>query len=122
MPSGKTHAIAAVVVSSALTCGMGMPTEYVVIAVIGGWAPDVDHRTSTLGLWLPFWLFFRHRGCTHSFLGLLLSSGLLFFFVHDPWAMMAFGVGYMSHLLLDWMTPMGVPLWWPRQQRYSLRR
>uniref|UniRef100_UPI002F41F001 metal-dependent hydrolase n=1 Tax=Aeromonas sp. L_1B5_3 TaxID=1588629 RepID=UPI002F41F001 len=29
-------------------------------------------------------------------------------------------VGYLSHLLGDWLTPAGIPLFWPIKRRYRL--
>ena len=45
--------------------------------------------------------------------------------VEAPWLLSgavkdALIVGYLSHLLGDWLTPMGIPLLWPWRRRFRL--
>ena len=61
------------------------------IAVLGALIPDTDIK---LGI--------GHRGFTHSLHFLLIS-----FIVPE------LGMGVLSHIILDMMTPMGVRLFWP---------
>ncbi len=84
--------------------------------------PDLDHPKSVLGQRLP-WIskplsrLFGHRGFTHSLLAVAaavwglnqsLPPGTLPVGVKD-----ALIVGYLSHLLGDWLTPAGIPLFGP---------
>ncbi len=91
--------------------------------------PDLDHPRSVLGQRLP-WIskplsrLFGHRGFTHSLLAVAaaiwgldqsLAPALLPTGVKD-----ALIIGYLSHLLGDWLTPAGIPLLWPSKRRYRL--
>jgi membrane-bound metal-dependent hydrolase YbcI (DUF457 family) len=68
-----------------------------------------------------------HRGFGHSLLSLilftfitLLTSG---YFVNQGLAVLyavALAAGYLSHLLLDFVTYEGVPWFWPLGEKYSL--
>jgi membrane-bound metal-dependent hydrolase YbcI (DUF457 family) len=51
-----------------------------------------------------------HRGLTHTALFAWAIIGLMWRTWPEPWVL-AFGVGYVSHLLAD--LPGGVPLLWP---------
>jgi len=91
--------------------------------------PDLDHPKSMLGQQLP-WIatplsrLFGHRGFTHSLLAVAAAIwGLnqrrlpasLPIGIKD-----ALIVGYLSHLLGDWLTPAGIPLLWPIKRRFRL--
>ncbi|MGP1924635.1 MAG: metal-dependent hydrolase [Arsenophonus sp. NEOnobi-MAG3] len=94
--------------------------------------PDIDHPKSLLGqrlkwLSIPITKVFGHRGITHSFLAIVvasifLSSNLLseiiisipVDFIH------AMVVGYISHILADMLTPVGIPLLWPYRRRFCI--
>lgn len=94
--------------------------------------PDIDHPKSLLGqrlkwLSIPITKVFGHRGITHSFLGIVggsifLSSNLLsqiiilipVDFIH------AMIVGYISHVVADMLTPLGIPLLWPYRRRFCI--
>ena len=76
--------------------------------VAGSLAPDCDCRRSIAGRVLPLWrLGLRHRGATHTLWGMFFFSfavGLLF----GLDIALPFGLGYLSHLAADSLTPMGV--------------
>ena len=84
------------------------------MALASALLPDLDHPRSLLGRQLP-WIsgplsrLFGHRGFTHSLLAVGMGA------VKD-----ALIVGYLSHLLGDWLTPMGIPLLWPWRRRFRL--
>jgi inner membrane protein len=96
-------------------------------AALGSLVPDLDSSRSHLGrrLWPLSWTVSAlagHRGFTHSllagllvFLGLALGSRL-----YPEWGscLVAFGIGYASHVLADWFTTEGVPLFWPNRKRF----
>ncbi len=105
-----------------------------VIATFGALLPDLDAAGSTLKYWRiggvqPFVPIaqllhgrFGHRGALHSLRGLgvlaLVGLPLLFWL---PWRWyLALLVGYASHLLGDACTKTGIPLLYPRPQRFWL--
>jgi membrane-bound metal-dependent hydrolase YbcI (DUF457 family) len=68
--------------------------------------PDCDHKRAPMGRILPLWLFFKHRGFTHSLYALVLCSCLVS--LYDlKWGLL-FAGGYFLHLMMDSGTPMGV--------------
>lgn len=99
--------------------------------VIGSLLPDVDHPASSFGkrVW-PISLLvssiFGHRGVTHSLIAVAGMTWLAWHALRDVMlhpgvaAPMVAGmaVGYLSHLLGDWMTNSGVPLLWPSRRRF----
>ena len=91
--------------------------------------PDIDHPKSFLGQrlsWIskPIARAFGHRGFTHSLLAVGLGIwGLAQFQAPGPLSGVmkdALIVGYLSHLLGDWLTPAGIPLFWPWRRRFRL--
>ncbi len=84
-----------------------------------------------IGSRLPDWIDSGgrpgHRGFGHSLLSLfifaliaLIASG---YFVDQGLAVLyavAFAAGYLSHLVLDFVTYEGVPWFWPLDEKYSL--
>ena len=99
------------------------------MALASALLPDLDHPQSLLGRQLP-WIsgplsrLFGHRGFTHSLLAVGLGIwGLAQFQVSGPLSGVmkdALIVGYLSHLLGDWLTPAGIPLFWPWRRRFRL--
>jgi inner membrane protein len=95
-------------------------------AALGSLLPDVDTPSSRAGFCvypLALWLErkFGHRTITHSITGIgfcaLLFSPLLFF----GWGhllFMALLCGFMLHLAGDACTKSGIPLMWPRRERW----
>ena len=121
MPSGRTHLIAGALAGSICMYAVDAPATTIIASAVGGILPDIDHRHSMLGRFCFLWLICRHRGFTHSLLalGVVAVSSLLL--LPTDWC---FGLvlGYSSHLLLDYLTPMGIPLTWPNPKRFSIRR
>ena len=106
---------------------MGMGPEQIMLVTatgaVGSLLPDVDTPTSTFGKKIRpisdiISFVFGHRGITHS---LLMVGALIFVLIHyidmPSWV---YGLifGYLSHLLGDWITPSGIPLFWPLKRRY----
>jgi inner membrane protein len=80
--------------------------------------PDIDTGTSLLGKWFRLASpFFRHRGIVHSLLSMIVCSIAFLFLAKNFYYSLAFAAGYLSHLLLDSMTPSGVAMFWPRKKR-----
>lgn len=113
----------------------GDPMAAASFAGIGGAAsllPDLDSPHSKLGRAarplsdiLNFAL--GHRGFLHSLLGmsliLILAALIALFWLPPSTALVLLlpaALGYLSHLLLDALTPGGVPLLWPRSGKASL--
>ncbi|OIO82647.1 MAG: hypothetical protein AUJ88_01575 [Gallionellaceae bacterium CG1_02_56_997] len=99
--------------------------------VAGSYLPDIDHPKSAFGsrvlpLSLPISAIFGHRGITHSLIAAVAISGLLWWvFQRANWhegiavpVLVGIAVGYLSHLLGDWLTNSGVPLLWPSKRRF----
>ena len=99
--------------------------------VAGSYLPDIDHPKSAFGsrvlpLSLPISAIFGHRGITHSLIAVVALSGLLWrVFQRANWhegiavpVLVGIAVGYLSHLLGDWLTNSGVPLLWPSKRRF----
>lgn len=99
-------------------------------AVIGSLLPDIDHPGSVIGKKiLPVSLLlsgiFGHRGITHSLLAVIgLTVGIILLMKENPGGIdgaaiaVAAATGYLSHLLLDWLTPSGIPLLYPAQRMF----
>ncbi len=95
-------------------------------AALGSLLPDVDTPSSRAGFCvypLALWLErkFGHRTVTHSITGigvcaLLFSPLLLFAWGHTPF--MALVCGFALHLAGDACTKAGIPLMWPRRERW----
>lgn len=117
-----THQTAAV----GMALVLHLPFEGVLASCLGAVLPDMlDQRASRLSR-NPQRAFNRlHRGTTHWFgwwLALFLGASLLP--VPPHWKAVALGLGFggLSHVLLDMLTPSGVPLHpFSRQNKFSLK-
>lgn len=86
-------------------------------AMVGSLLPDLDHPHSwishkTVILYYPFQQF-GHRKATHSLLAVILLLTLLNFLFGINNITLGIGLGYLSHLILDMLNPLGVPLLYP---------
>ncbi len=127
----KTHVIfgagSALAVSQAMHLPLNSSILMVSAGVIGSLLPDIDHPTSTFGrkIWpvsLIISKVFGHRGITHS---LLAVSVLVFLLVSDQHlskTSLGLIVGYLSHLFGDFITPHGIPVFWPIKKCYRIPR
>lgn len=98
-------------------------------SLLGSLLPDIDEPNSFIGK--KVWLLSKlikfttgHRGVFHT-LAIVLIFPLIYFLTKDneiflklswfPYKNFIIGliIGYLSHLLMDSMTEMGVPLLWP---------
>lgn len=99
--------------------------------VLGGMLPDIDHPGSAFGrrvlpISMTLAAVFGHRGITHSLLAVVGMSALAWYSLHHlDWhpgysvpLVVGIAVGYLSHLVGDWMTNSGVPLLWPSKRRF----
>src|SRR5580698_10914353 len=96
-------------------------------------APDLDVFGSLKG---PVFGFGHHRGFTHSFLGLVLTSALVVGFIYLIWRLrgrkikdpilpprwgLLFGFAYLAgltHILLDFTNNYGVRPFWPFSEKW----
>jgi len=71
---------------------------------------------------------FGHRNLTHSILGVILFGYLshqlifwtpLYWGINLFWTWLAFMIGYISHLLADTITVLGIPLLWPIDKNFG---
>jgi inner membrane protein len=136
---GRTHALAGV---ACLWLLQGVPTllnpdllaPLSLCAALGALLPDLDAAQSKIKsltlvgvtpfapLSLALNRVLGHRGLLHSLLGLGLTSVLLLplALVTNPAVPLALSLGYASHLATDACTKSGIPLLYPRRQRYHL--
>ena len=94
--------------------------QYLFIATIifASLLPDIDSGTSLIGRRFKLAsLFFKHRGMIHSILFMIGFSVVFFLITKNFYYFLAFATGYLSHLLLDSMTPTGVAFFWPGKNR-----
>jgi inner membrane protein len=91
---------------------------FLLAIVLGSLLPDLDSATSFIGKKFKLVsLFFRHRGMIHSVVFLAGFSIISFLITKNFYYFLAFAMGYLSHLLLDSMTPSGVAFFWPSKVR-----
>lgn len=135
---GKTHLVGGVCTGVLTTTWLLHQTNFSKIALLGAplliasagfgsLLPDIDHPNSKIGR--RFKLLSKltnkllgHRGATHTLLVMMILSVLLFMLnISLPIALQPLGstvvigvtAGYFSHILLDALTPSGVPLFAP---------
>ena len=123
-----THGVIGAVSYVGLASFSGAPVVPVAVgaAMVGAWLPDVDTPSSKAGMCvypLAVWMEgkFGHRTITHSVVGTLIFAALcapLLLFFHLRVLYFALLCGYVSHLLADAATKSGVPLAWPRRERW----
>ena len=126
-----THALLPYLLASSL----GLKKRMVAALVLGGVAPDLDVFFSWAGSVLPAQVLLVHRGIIHSFFFGALFGLLLLYLAALPqfrgrlndldldFSYRSLGLvwaGVILHLLLDYATTRGVPLFFPWQSlRYS---
>ncbi|HWI54465.1 MAG TPA: metal-dependent hydrolase [Desulfobacteria bacterium] len=104
-----------------MMAGLGLNKKFGLIStvtmVIANIAPDLDVITFLKG---PKTFYKYHREVTHSILGavilwFLISGGIYLFTPFDnlPAIVAMVGGGLLGHLLLDSLTPWGLPLFYP---------
>lgn len=99
----------------------GIDPLFLAGAAIGALLPDIDHHNSLITHRVPLigpilGRLLHHRGVTHSLVALGAIGALSAFW---PLQGASYGLvlGYASHLLGDWATDGGIPLWWPAARR-----
>lgn len=74
-------------------------------AAVGGILADID-------VILQYDFPLIHRGIMHTPFFMAVTVVFLYLIVEKP-TTFAFGAGYLSHLLMDMITPVGIPLLYP---------
>jgi inner membrane protein len=91
---------------------------FLILLLLGSLAPDIDSPTSFMGRKTkPVSWFFKHRGPIHSFLAMMVFTAILLLITPNFYYALAFVLGYLSHLLMDSVTPTGIPFFWPSKKR-----
>lgn len=115
--TGKTHLIAGVLTGIGMIyadnkLGTHMSTSNTLLLVgcaVGSLLPDIDIEQSLLGRFIPGWLFWRHRTVTHSIF-FMIVIGIIGAVLKMKWELnIGLMVGIGTHLVLDAMTPRGLP-------------
>jgi inner membrane protein len=87
---------------------------FVSVAFLASLLPDIDFKFSKIGkhkIFRLLQLFTEHRGIFHSFIFLILITGILFLFL--PSVALAFSLGYGLHLFADVFTIEGLKIFHP---------
>lgn len=126
---GKSHIIfgtgCSLIASHYMGASFTDSLMYLPAAIIGSLFPDLDSFNSRLKRNILVWLltlpltFFGHRTWSHSILFWVLVTLPIFFIpVQFTLFWLAFSVGYASHIIGDFLTPMGVPLLYPFKRKF----
>ncbi|HSU73182.1 MAG TPA: metal-dependent hydrolase [Candidatus Binatia bacterium] len=115
---GRTHLAIGILLGLLLLPFISVPSVFVFLLLIsiGALLPDIDHEHSTMNRICPVTrivpTFFKHRGFFHSIFppALLLA---IFWYFGENFVGLSLTLGYLSHLLSDSLTRMGVNLLYP---------
>lgn len=125
---GPTHAAAGILTGVLVCKALQVPEAETLLVSLGSGAaafiPDIDTYTSTLGRKIApasflIKLFIGHRTIFHAPLPYILLAALM----HStgsisPYLILSFLIGVLSHIVLDSLNPMGVPLLWPIHTKF----
>ena len=129
---GVTHIAAGTVAGMALGYSLQLPLPGIAVttltSMVAATIPDIDTHTSKAGkkLGIGSWLIQHivgHRTLFHAPI-LYLALAILAYRMYPTAAVgiLATLCGILSHLLLDLLNPMGIPLLYPFPKRYRLAR
>jgi len=114
----RTHIIFSFLISLLIINSFNIQNKiiFIVILLIASALPDIDSYKSKVGkkikpLSFLINIFLGHRGIFHSLFLLILI--LLFIMLINYEIAAAFFIGYLSHLVLDSLTPEGVMFLYP---------
>ena len=105
---GKTHFTVGIAVALPIIAHTPVMIIPGALGIIGATFPDID-----------FMIGLKHRGFTHSLLALVIFTSIAFCF--NKQFGFTFGCCYLSHLILDSFTKMGVPLFYPSKRYYGAK-
>ena len=129
---GKTHLAAGIAAGAGIVYlqnKLGMEFNPSMIFLVCGCAlgsllPDIDIDNSMLGRIIPGWLLWEHRTVTHSLFFLFVAGLIGLLFKGNLVLSEGLMIGVGTHLILDGITPMGLPyLLFPffTRERYKKR-
>jgi len=90
---------------------------FLLLVLLGSILPDIDESKSKINQWFGAGgkiasLFSQHRGIFHSLIFTVFLFLLISFLTQTYYAY-ALALGYLSHLIGDALTPMGVQIFYP---------
>ena len=113
----KTHLMFSLLISLLIFKYFNLnPLIFILILVLAGSLPDIDHSKSKIGRKLFFVsffvnLFFGHRKLIHSIIFASVLSLIIKIAFGNYW--IPFYIGYLSHLFLDSLTKQGLYIFYP---------
>lgn len=131
---GKTHFYAGLCAGAAFAVWADLPlldcAAAAAAGILGGLAPDLDHRKSKITQKTGMFGFvssrmLKHRGVLHAPILYVVLAAVLFpcigVYPLTQAAVCGLLAGALSHLFLDALNPSGIPLLWPLlKKRISL--
>ncbi len=85
----------------------------IVAGIISSILPDLD-------LTFTFAFPLVHRGILHTPIALIVLTTLFYLITQNKSSTLAFAIGFLTHLFLDSLTPMGIMWLFPYEKYYSL--
>jgi inner membrane protein len=118
-----THLSLGLLVGLLMTRTFSIPANeyaFLLILAVASVLPDIDTAHSLLGRRVKVVsMAFSHRGVIHSLFAMVIFGIIFILFLPNAYYLAALIMGYFSHLMLDSLTPMGLPLFWPRRKRVN---
>ena len=87
-----------------------------IFLILGSLFPDIDTPYSILGRYNLLAQVLSHRRFTHTVICCVIVSSIICIYEWDIGVSFAFG--YMTHLLGDTLTPMGIMWFYPYSKKY----
>ena len=116
-----THVSFALLLALGLIKYLKLPVNiylFVVILVLAGILPDIDCPHTVLGKKFKFLSkFFKHRGFFHSIILAVILAIIVFLITLNRYYAFAAIIGFLSHIILDSLTPGGTIPFWPQKIR-----
>lgn len=119
----KSHIATSLAISAAFSYAVSYPftISFVVGVTLGSILPDIDHPKSfisrhSFGLGKVINKKFGHRGITHSLVTWAVLFTTLVLFLPSPFTL-GVGLGYLLHIIEDYFSVSGVPLFLPFDQK-----
>lgn len=122
-----SHVIVSLCIGAAAAAYTHLPftASYTAGVVIGSLLPDIDEPKSyvgrrSFGMANKVKEAFGHRGMTHSLVVWGVIAAIVLIESSSPFSL-GFVLGYLFHILEDFLSVQGVPLLWPFQtKKYKL--
>lgn len=120
----KGHIVAGVVLGEVVASCVSINNlgGYFLVVGVSSLLADIDHRNSLINRINPLSFItssFKHRGFTHTILGMVsLGVPIMVLGYGSSYVLLGYGVGYMSHLIADSLTTMGVMWMYPMSRKY----